>query len=213
MTLNILVACEESQTESNILRQMGHNAFSCDIIKPKRGANLAIQIQDDVTSYLNGRTTFQTLDGTFHQVPRWDMIIAHPPCTYLCRLSIVQLKRNGVFNTERYKKLLQAREFFLKCLNAQAPFVVVENPVPLKIAQLPRPTTYVEPFWYGSPYSKKTCYWLKNLPPPMPLYDNQPTKQFIKCTRGKYRSRTSPQMAEAVLKQWIQFIETHYIPP
>ncbi len=200
--INILVACEESQVVTQAFRKLGFNAFSCDIQPCKKGANRAWHIWGDVTRFLGGDTCFQTIDGKLHKLSKWHLIIAHPPCTYLCKASATFMFPKGKISEERYKLMLSAREFFLKCLEAKADYLAVENPVPLKIARLPRPTTYVEPFWYGHKYSKKTCLWLRNLPPLFPTIINPTVKNFVRCSRGKYRARTFTGVAEAMAKQW-----------
>lgn len=204
--VNVLIACEESQVECNAFRDAGFNAFACDIQKPRRGAQLDRQIKADVTDFLHGTTKFVTLDGIWHQVPRWDLIIAHPPCTYLCKCSSPCMVQNGVVNKERLQKMLEARKFFLECLNAEARFVAVENPLPMARAELPPPDCFVQPFWYGHPYSKKTLYWLKNLPPLMPDASCATYRQFVRSSRGKYRSRTFTGIAKAMADQWGKFI-------
>jgi len=115
-----------------------------------------------------------------------------------------------VIDQNRLKKLNQAREFFYKCLNASAKYVAVENPIQMKRANLPPPSCYADPSWYGVKYTKKTLYWLKNLPPLMPEIINPKTKCFVISSRGKYRSRTFPQMARAIAKQWSNYILNDY---
>lgn len=215
--LNVLIACEESQAECDAFRALGHNAYSCDIQPCRRGGHPEWHIQGDVTPYLAGKTYFTTSDGRKHHVPLWHLIIAHPPCTYLCKVSSVQLYKNAdtyistckgikYLNFDRWKKLKAARQFFFRCLNAQAMFVAVENPIPMAIAQLPRPNDYACPSWYGVKYTKKTCYWLRNLPPLMARLEHPNPKDFVRCSRGKYRSRTFPQLAMAIASQWSTYI-------
>lgn len=215
--LNVLIACEESQAECAAFRALGHNAYSCDIQPCRKGANPYWHILGDVTPLLNGDTAFNTQAGFMRCVPRWDLIIAHPPCTYLCKVGSVWMHKDEdaeVFldgkrvpvNFDRYMKMCDAREFFYRCLNAKSDYVAVENPLPMRLAQLPKPTTFIEPFWFGVKYSKKTLYWLKNLPPIMPelIYPNP--KCYVTSSRGKYRSRTFPQVANALAKQWSEYI-------
>ncbi len=204
--INVLIACEESQVEMQAFRNAGFNAFSCDIQKPRRGADLRYQIQDDVRPYLNGLTHFKTMDGKRHQVQKWHLIIAHPPCTYLCKMSSVWMWINGQINEERYRKMEEAREFFMECLGARADFVAVENPLPMARARLPKPDCFVQPSWFGHPYTKKTLYWLRNLPPLMPECDVAKVKEYVRSSRGKYRSRSFEGIARAMAKQWGQFV-------
>lgn len=165
--LNILIACEESQAECNAWRELGHRAYSCDIQPCKRDGRPEWHIWGDVTELLQGRCRFQTMDGKLHCLTKWDLIIAHPPCTYLCKVSSVRMVIKGVVQEARYRKMLEARAFFYQCLNAQADYVAVENPLPMARAHLPKPSCYADPSWFGVKYTKKTLYWLKNLPPIM----------------------------------------------
>lgn len=207
--LNILIACEESQAECLAFRELGHNAISCDL-QPCR-YNPHWHILGDVLPYLRGKNSFITEAGVHVQLHGcWDLIVAHPPCTYLCRLSSVQLIKHGVMNWQRYRNMILARRFFFECLNANAPFVAVENPIPMKRANLPKPNAYACPSWYGVKYTKKTCYWLKNLPPPVAELEYPNPKCYVKASRGKYRSRTFPQLANAIAKQWSEYILNEY---
>ena len=204
--LYVLIACEESQAECKAFRELGHIAYSCDIQHCRPTGNPNWHILGDVTPYLQGATQFTTQDGSLQSVPHFDLIIAHPPCTYLCRLSSVHMVINGVIQEERYQKMLAARDFFFTCLNAKAPYVAVENPVPMRRAQLPKPSCFIHPSWFGVKYTKKTLYWLKNLPPIMAQLDYPNPKEFVRASRGKYRSRTFPEVAKAIAGQWSSYI-------
>lgn len=198
--LYVLIACEESQAECLAFRALGHEAYSCDLQKARY--NAAYHIQGDVRPYLYGLTTFVTQDGCQHQVSKWDLMICHPPCTYLCRCGAVHMVIGGVLQESRYSMMKDARDFFFECLGAKANYVAVENPIPMKRAQLPRSSCYIQPFWFGVKYSKKTLFWLRNLPHIMPTIIYDKPKCFVRSSRGKYRSRTFPQVAEAIAKQW-----------
>lgn len=200
--LNVLIACEESQAECEAFRRYGHKAYSCDIQKCRRGGHPEWHIRGDVSQFLKGATQFRTMDGKHHHISRWHLIIAHPPCTYLCKVGSPHMVKDGVIDSDRLQKMEQAREFFFRCLNADAPFVAVENPLPMARANLPKPTCFIQPFWFGEAYSKKTLYWTKNLPPLMAEITNTQIKQFVHCSRGKYRSRTFPKVADAIARQW-----------
>lgn len=204
--LNVLIACEESQAECIAWRELGHRAFSCDIQPCGRNNHPEWHIWGDVRPLLKGRSHFQTMDGKLHNLAKWDLIIAHPPCTYLCKVSSVHMVKNGVLQTERYQKMLEAREFFFECLSAQAEYVAVENPIPMARARLPRPTCYACPSWFGVKYTKKTLYWLKNLPPLVAEIDHPSPKEYVHSSRGKYRSRTFPEMAKGIARQWSSYI-------
>lgn len=204
--LYVLIACEESQAECTAFRHLGHIAFSCDVQPCKPRGRADWHIHADVTPLLHGGTQFVTQDGVHHSVPRWDLIICHPPCTYLCKVGSVHMWHHGQLVWSRLRQMILARRFFMVCLNAKAPFVAVENPLPMKRAQLPRPSCFVHPSWFGVKYTKKTLYWLKNLPPIMPVLEYPNPKQFVHSSRGKYRSRTFPEVAEAIANQWSKYI-------
>lgn len=217
IVLNVLIACEESQAECTAFRNLGHNAFSCDVQECRKTGNPAWHIHGDVTPYLQGKTHFTTQDGTEHNVPGWDLIVAHPPCTYLCKLSSCQLYKEPTIrvhtikgwqdvNIKRWQNLKKGRAFFFKCLNAKAPFLAVENPIPMAIAQLPQPTAFACPSWFGVKYTKKTYYWLRNLPPLFAKIEYPNPKSYVGASRGKYRSRTFPQLANALAEQWSNYI-------
>lgn len=202
----VLIACEESQAECRAFRDRGFNAFSCDIQPCKPAGCPGWHIQGDVSPLLHGGVQFTTQSGCEMVVPGWNLIIAHPPCTYLCKVGSVHMVQHGVLNQQRYQKMLEARAFFFECLEAEAPFVAVENPLPMARAMLPKPSCFVQPFWYGHKYSKKTLYWLRNLPPLMPEIINPDYKEFHRNSRGKYRSRTFEGVARAMADQWGRFI-------
>lgn len=208
--LYVLIACEESQAECEAFRALGHEAFSCDIQPCRPSGHPEWHIQGDCLPLLKGDTEFTLQTGQYWWVPRWDLIICHPPCTYLCKVGSVQLTRiiDGVtyVNEERYKKMLDGASFFHQCLDAKAPYVAVENPLPMARAGLPKPSFFVDPSWFGVKYTKKTLYWVKNLPPIMAEVEHSNPKSFVSSSRGKYRSRTFPELARALARQWSEFI-------
>lgn len=207
-SLRVLIACEESQAECIAFRNLGHEAYSCDIQKCRPGGHPEWHIHSDVLPLLDGLQDFLTQDNIPHHVDEWDLIIAHPPCTYLCKVSSVQLKHNGEIDPVRYCKLKMARDFFYRCLHAKATYVAVENPLPMALAQLPAPSCFIQPSWFGVKYTKKTLYWTRNLPPIFPTIEHPNPKQFVRASRGKYRSRTFLEVAEAIARQWSEYIIT-----
>lgn len=205
--LYVLIACEESQRECAAFRQLGHIAYSCDIQPCIKTGNPYWHIQGDVRPLLHGDTAFNVQAGFIRCVPHWDLIIAHPPCTYLCKVSSPFMVQNGVVNQARYAKMQEARDFFYECLNTTAAnYVAVENPLPMARAQLPKPSCYIQPSWFGEKYTKKTLYWLRNLPPIFPELEYPNPKSFVRSSRGKYRSRTFPNVANALARQWSDYI-------
>ena len=177
--LTVLIACEESQAECMAFRELGHEAYSCDIQPCRTAGHPEWHIHGDVLPLLDGLADFVTQDNTPHHIEHWDIIIAHPPCTYLCRVQMPLLKPKGQIDPVRYCRMKMARYFFFRCLRARADYVAVENPVPCKLAQLPQPSCYIQPSWFGVKYTKKTLYWLKNLPPIMPTKEHSDPKCLI----------------------------------
>lgn len=215
--INVLIACEESQAECLAFIARGFNAFSCDIQPCRPGGRPERHIQGDVTPFLFGQTVFQTQDGTYHFVEQWNLVIAHPPCTYLSKVGSLHLYENPdtflmcdgrqlSVNADRWNKMRAGERFFKMCLDAKADYLAVENPIPMKIAHLPRPDAWIDPTWFGVKYTKKTLYWLRNLPPIIPTIINPKAKCYVLCSRGKYRSRTFPEVAEALATQWGDYI-------
>lgn len=164
--MNVLVACEESQRVCTAFREKGHNAFSCDIL-PCSGGHPEWHIMQDVVPLLDGRCRFKTMDGIEHSIDgRWDMIISHPPCTYLT------VAANKLYNIEKYGekavKRLEAREkaieFFMAFVNADCERKAIENPIGVISTRYRKPDQIIQPYQFGHPVRKSTCLWLYNLP-------------------------------------------------
>lgn len=206
--LKVLIACEESQAVCKAFRALGHDAFSCDI-QPCSGGHPEWHIVGDCTTILNGNCTFVTQSNEKNEIKGcWDILIAHPPCTYLTKANAVRMfVAKGKVNQERYKKMLLARDFFLSLLNADCQYIAIENPVPLHIAKLPPRTTYIQPSWFGHPFTKQTCLWLKQLPPLIPTCYCAKSSSWTATKRSaKQRSKTFYGIAEAMAIQWSAFV-------
>ena len=148
--MKILVACEESQAVTIELRKFGHEAYSCDIIECS-GGHPEWHIMQDVLPLLNGNCTFQTMDGQTHTIEgKWDMIIAHPPCTYLTCAGASNIPRQP----ERIELGHRAAEFFRKFLEADCEKIAIENPPPMKRFSLPEYTQLVRPWMFGDRNNK-----------------------------------------------------------
>lgn len=219
--MRILVACEESQRVCEAFRERGHIAFSCDVIEAS-GGHPEWHIKQDVEPLLNGFCEFTTCDGTTHKLnQKWDMIIAFPPCTYLTVAGAARLyPKKGVLNPERYEKGVMAATFFKTILNADCDKIVVENPTPMKVFELPKYNQVIEPYMFGHPYKKRTCLWLKGVPQLKPtevITENiiswvsggskdskgNPRKSQATTFRdAKTRSKTFVGVAKAMAEQW-----------
>ena len=219
--MNVLVACEESQRVCMAFRDKGHNAFSCDIIDCS-GGHPEWHIKQDVIPLLNGRCEFITVDGTKHKIEsKWDLIIAHPPCTYLSNAGARWLYSGGELNQKRFVLGQKAKEFFMTLYNADCEKICIENPVPTKIYELPPYSQTIQPYEHGHPFTKKTCLWLKGLPMLQPSEIVEPIKgktitlksgkQRLNCwtmaikwdkDRQKNRAKTFEGIAKAMAEQW-----------
>lgn len=221
--MRVLVACEESQAVTKELRRLGHEAYSCDLLECS-GGHPEWHIQGDVLPLLNGRCSFETMDGAEHLIAdRWDMIIAHPPCTYLSNAGAARLYRRidgkSYCELERLNKGFDAKEFFMTFYHADVERIAIENPIPSGVYRLPAYSQIVQPFEYGDPYSKKTCLWLKGLPHLSPTNIVEPICSWVsggskkadgspRENKGtpfrdsKTRSKTFPGIAKAMAEQW-----------
>ena len=213
----VLVACEESQVVCMAFRDRGHEAYSCDI-QPCSGGHPEWHIMQDVIPLLNGRCSFKTMDGIEHSIDRkWDLIIAHPPCTYFSTAGANWLFRGGKLDEERYKKGLEMKELFLSILNADCSKICVENPVVMKIWDLPKHTQEIQPYQFGHPFSKKTRLWLKGLEELKPTDIVEPVAKRIGCGNktnreaqnkavckaySNKRAKTFEGIARAMAEQW-----------
>lgn len=204
----ILVACEESQTVAIAFREMGFMAFSCDL-QACSGGHPEYHVQGDVLRILNGGS-FKTMDGKRHHIQKWNLVIAHPPCTYLANSGSPWLYRNGKIDNERLKKGMEGKRFFMQfLLNCTADHICIENPTPTKIYNLPMPTQAIQPYEYGHAFSKRTCLWLKNLPclKPTQVVEKHECYTLSKGIRSaKMRSKTFKGIALAMASQWANCI-------
>ena len=216
----VLIACEESQTVCKAFRERGHEAYSCDIQEPS-GGHPEWHIMQDVIPLMDGRCSFKTMDGVEHSIDgKWDLIIAHPPCTYLT------LAGNKWFKPEfadrfpnRQKQRKEAVDFFMAIANADCDRIAIENPVGVISSQWRKPDQYIEPYMFGDPEKKKTGLWLKGLTllKPTSIVEpviihcksgaNEPrwhmeTMKLPPNERAKARSKTFPGIAAAIAEQW-----------
>lgn len=201
--MKVLVACEESQAVTIELRRLGHEAYSCDI-EPCSGGHPEWHLQVDALEMLK---------------MRWDMIIAFPPCTYMTNAGAVRMRVKGKIDRERYEKAMKAKEIFMRFYNADCPKIAIENPTPMKLVGLPPYDQVIQPYDFGHPYSKRTCLWLKGLPPLFSTEIMADHKPYVnggcKDANGHYRkfqgrrerdpkirAKTFPGIARAMAEQW-----------
>lgn len=203
--MNVLVACEESQVVTIAFRKLGFRAFSCDVQKCS-GGRPGFHIQSDVLPFLDGNTSFVTCDGRRHNITgKWDLIIAHPPGTFLSKAGSVRMfVKPKQIDYDRYKNMLAPREFFMRFYNCNCDHVCIENPIPMHICDLPYPTQVIQPYFFGDPFSKKTYLWTKGLPKLVPTDICESFVPYLSvCSSSKkMRSKTFPGIANAFAHQF-----------
>lgn len=229
-TLNVLVACEESQRVTMEFRNLGHEAYSCDIIDCS-GGHPEWHIKQDVLPLLNGKCEFKTCDGVNHKVDgTWDLIIAFPPCNHLAVSGAKHFEKKRADGRQR-----DGLEFFCKFFDIDCDHVAIENPVNIVSGDyagkwfpditerygLPRkPTQRLQPYQFGDPFEKLTCLWLKGLPelketnvvtpPPRQVVASGKTlpRWYSNCggDRKKNRAKTFPGVARAMAEQWSEYL-------
>lgn len=216
--MNVLIACEESQRVCKAFRDKGHNAFSCDVIDASGGFP-EWHIKQDVTPLLNGNCSFTTCDGVEHSINgKWDMIIAHPPCTYLTIAGACNIPKHP----ERIDLGFEAAKFLKKILEADCEKICVENPIPMKRFELPKYNQIIRAYQIGENHCKAYCLWLKGLKPltvdtkaekPRAEYEwihsatgrKKTGSKWYNCggkNHSKYRSKTPEGLALAMAEQW-----------
>ena len=197
--LSVLLACEESQAVTREFRKLGHEAYSCDIL-PTSGFNPEWHIQDDVTKILDNS---------------WDLIIAFPPCTHLASSGAAWFTAKRLDGRQQ-----QGIDFFNLFTNLDVPKIAIENPIGIMSNLYKKPDQIIQPYYFGDPYRKRTCLWLKGLPKlePTNLVDMGEQIQYESgrsmpkwyadawnlppAERSKARSKTFPGIAAAMASQW-----------
>lgn len=197
--MRVLVACEFSGVVRRAFRALGHDAWSCDLLPAEDGSPFHIQ-GDAMRAAYRGD---------------WDMLIAHPECTYLANSGAKHLyagmrQENGPA-PDRWAYMGSAAAFFLAMLNAPVPRVAVENPImlghPKRLFGIPEPTQIIQPYQYGHGETKATCLWLRSLPALTPTNvvegrEGRVWRMPPGPDRKKERSRTYEGIAAAMAEQW-----------
>ena len=210
--MKVLIACEESQVVTKAFRELGFEAYSCDLL-PCSGDRKDWHYQGDV---------FDIIDKG------WDLMIAHPPCTYLAVSGARHLYNNdGSVNTDRLNNQNMSLEFVKNLMNANIKHIAIENPISVISSKIRKPDQIIQPFQFGDKASKSTCLWLKNLPKlkPTNIVEKGEFKEWIDKKTGKkkrqaswsynilltaksaserrtLRSKTFQGIADAMAKQW-----------
>lgn len=192
--MKVLVACEFSAVVRDAFRALGHDAWSCDLL-PTEG-DPAWHIQGDALDAINAQF--------------WDLLIAHPPCTYLSNSGVRWLYENGkgaVRDEERWRQMERAAGFFRALWFASIDRVAIENPIQHRHCRIEKPSQIIQPFQHGHGETKATGLWLRNLPPLKPsniVEGRTPRVHHVSPgpDRWKERSRTLPGIARAMAQQW-----------
>jgi hypothetical protein len=201
--LKVLLACEESQAVTREFRQLGHEAYSCDIL-PTSGNNPKWHIQDDIKTVL---------------YDAWDLVIAFPPCTHLASSGAAWFEAKRADGRQQ-----EGIDFFHLFTNLKTPKVAIENPIGIMSTLYRKPDQIIQPYWFGDEYRKSTCLWLKGLPKlePTNMVDMGEQVTYKSGTimpkwyadawklspaeRSKVRSKTFPGIAKAMAEQWGNYV-------
>ncbi len=200
--MRVLVACEFSGTVRRAFAALGHDAWSCDLLPAEDGSNHHI-VGDDRDILDHG----------------WDLlIVAHPPCTRLCNSGVrwLSVPPPGRTREDLWRELDEGASLFSDFWNAPIERIAVENPVMHRhakalIRNYQPPAQSVQPWQFGHPESKRTCLWLKNLPPLVPTRIVEGREQRVfrmppSPDRWKERSRFFEGIADAMASQWSAFV-------
>lgn len=234
--MNILIACEESQAVCKAFRELGFNAYSCDLVECSGGHPEWHLLGDALDVIKNNGGVTQNGGRVF--VDKWDLMIAHPPCTYLTSsgakwfyhpddkgLPIEDRRPHPKF-PHRKEDQNAGAEFFMALYNSDIPYIAVENPVGIMSTRFRKPDQIVQPFMFGDQARKTTCLWLKGLPllQPTDVVDEGETLTFKSGKRmqkwisdaltntktaeerRRLRSKTFEGMAKAMASQWGNFV-------
>lgn len=223
--MRVIIACEESQEVCKAFRKLGHEAYSCDIQECSGGHPEWHILGDALKAIRGGRVT--TMDGLTHDVGRWDMLIAHPPCTYLSNVATRSFSLRCTPAEKvvaRWEHRARSAVFFMHFVLSDIPMIAVENPVGFMNTAYRKPDQIIHPYMFadgeddsGQYVTKATCLWLRGLPKlktnGLPKPDN--AKLFGVTSSGKVRtwedtysrsrkvrSKTFPGIAKAMAEQW-----------
>lgn len=217
--MKILIACEESQEVCKAFRNKFHEAYSCDI-QDCSGGHPEWHIKQNVLSLLNGNCVFKTCDGVTHNIyGKWDMIIAHPPCTRLCNSGQRWLYwGDDDYKKKKHREQLEGVVFFMRFVGADCDKIAIENPSGIMSTLYRKPDCVYNPYDFeGETEIKNTCLWLKGLKPLVPtqsLPEEKRTQGIWKAHfNGKFyawndketarlRSQTPVGVAKAMAEQW-----------
>lgn len=226
--MRVLVACEESQVVTTAIRELGHEAYSCDLFDCS-GGHPEWHIKGDCLPLLNGRCEFETMDGNHHKIDnRWDMLIAFPPCTNLASSGAAWFARKRADGTQQ-----KSIDFFMEFVNADCDKIAIENPIGIMSTQYRKPDQIIQPWQFGDNVQKSTCLWLHGMEKLVPIVTEKPeikhhawvdaktgktkrqsewfysTRCASHADRGKIASKTFHGIGKAMAEQWCGKNEEH----
>jgi site-specific DNA-cytosine methylase len=205
--MKVLIACEESQAVTKAFRKLGCEAYSCDLL-PCSGGHPEWHLQGDVFDFVN---------------QEWDLMIAHPPCTFLSVSGARWMyNKDGTINAEREREQMLALDFVQKLMNVPINKIVIENPISVISSKIRKPDQIIQPYMFGDEATKTTCLWLKNVPNLIPTkmvgkgertvfksgkshpkwYADALAKAKTPAERRTLRSKTFEGIANAMAEQW-----------
>lgn len=230
--LNVLVACEESQRVCTEFRKLGHNAYSCDLICCS-GNHPEWHLKGDALDVIHNKGGILETGEEMYLDGNWDLLIAHPPCDFLTISGTrwfyhpddkdlpMEQRRPHPLYPHRAEDREKAVVFFMEFINTDIKYIAVENPIGIMSTRYRKPDQIVQPWWFGDPFQKSTCLWLKNLPllektdvvdhGNISVYKNghkMPAwyANAKRSERKKTRSRTFEGFARAMAEQWSKYI-------
>ena len=200
--MNVLIACEESQVVCKAFRERGHKAYSADL-QDCSGGHPEWHIKGDCLPLLNGNCFFRTQNGQGHLIiGKWNLIIAHPPCTDLAVSGARWFKEKQADGRQQ-----RSIDFFMRFVNADCKRIAIENPVCIMSRKYRKPDQIIQPWMFGHGEVKTTCLWLKGLPKlePTDIVEGREQKCWKMAPspdRAKKRSRTYDGIGRAMAEQW-----------
>lgn len=218
MNAKVLIACEESQTVCKAFRDRGFEAYSCDIQEPS-GNHPEWHILGDALEAIKAEK-ITTMDDKAHYIGKWDLLIAHPPCTDLAVSGARHFARKRADGTQQ-----KSIAFFMEFVNADCEKIAIENPICIMSTEYRKPDQIIQPYQFGHHARKSTCLWLKGLPKLIPTdivdpgeidkngFSRGASLDYATDENGKIlpwndprtakaRSKTFPGIAEAMAEQW-----------
>lgn len=219
--MKVLVACEESQEVCKAFREKGHEAYSADL-QDCSGGHPEWHYMGDVIPLLNGNVCFITRGGVMVDIiGHWDLIIAHPPCTYLCVSGNrwFDFEKYGKEAYQRWRNRVKAAIFFMRIAGAECNRIAIENPIGIMSSMYRKADQIIQPYEFGHKAKKSTCLWLKGLPKLEPTEIVEPDLVQYRCSSGKIatfsadygvgygksgkrRSKTYSGIGKAMAEQW-----------